>query len=1125
MAALTYGELVARGLAHRREGRAVDAVPCFRQAARLAPQAPDPRFHLGEALWQLGLLADAIAAWRDACSVAPSHPASYFALGEALLATGDAQGAAQVAKQLRALGTDTPRRAAIEAIAALMLAAGDSADVRATRTAAAAELVGAVRGEPTLASAALLGGALAAALDRLPPGAERDACIAAVVDAAAPVDAATVPPGLLALVCEHMPAQADREMLYTPSLQRGYLASDHDALRRIARAAADAMPALAGAFAQCYATLCMWAFAPPMPLKWPRRTAGARTRVVVLVDSRAGADADETALALAGLPNDVFALTLAAIGGSGNGSAIAATAQALRCAVLELPRAADAAVASGRRVASLDADVVVDLAGLGAPTGPLLAQRPARAHWTVASLAAPNSPPLVDWVAVDAAALCVELRRVQGAREAMPDAPLDAAATAAMWAEAVRTHQNGNRGRARELYAAVLAQQPGYAPAHYLMGIALRDDGDLRAAQAAFDAAVEADPGYVEARAAAARTAIDIRRPRLAASLCETGIARAPNHAGLWRALGLARLALRDGAGAAQAFSRALALAPADGETHYNHGVALQMHGNLAEAARAYQRALTFKPGLVAADFNLGVLFQAQGATDAAIAAYDEVLRADPHHVAAYRNRGEALLGAGRIDAWLANFARFEASCPTALPLAVQALEACAYLPDFGKLDRYLDGLRQEKFRAADELELVDALEQLLYLLHFHDVEPSTLHKFAQTYDEAARSVYGEPLPRPTERRPGRLRLGYLSADLRNHVQGKMVWQAVERHDRARFELCFYSLSAQEDAWTERFRSIADRYEVVASLDERSAARRLAADDLDLLVDLSTHTKGAKPGILALKPARVQITHVASAGSVGLSTIDYKLTDRYADLPENQPFQIERMLPMDGCVYPYRHIAPAVEHPFHRQGLGLAPRTIVIGAFVSALKLSRRCLALWRDVLARLPAARLAFSPLNPALRTLYARIAAAGGIPAGRLLFLPQGRTDEENQARYTVVDFVLDTMPNGGVNGTLEALDMGVPVVTLVGKRHGERTSYSILANLGVTHTLAHSGRDYVDIAVRLGRDPAFMGEVRAAIRVGLAGSPLTDMAGHTRNLERAYLAALARSDPAALAAAAPA
>jgi predicted O-linked N-acetylglucosamine transferase (SPINDLY family) len=222
----------------------------------------------------------------------------------------------------------------------------------------------------------------------------------------------------------------------------------------------------------------------------------------------------------------------------------------------------------------------------------------------------------------------------------------------------------------------------------------------------------------------------------------------------------------------------------------------------------------------------------------------------------------------------------------------------------------------------------------------------------------------------------------------------------------------------------------------------------------------ASREQGAKPGILAFKPARVQITHIANAD------------------------------------------------------------TVVIGAFASLLKLSRRCLTLWHQVLARIARAKVAFSPMAPVLRGQYLRLAAAAGIAPDRLLFLPEGRTEEENQARYTLLDFVLDPMPYGGVNGTLEALDMGVPVVTLLGRRHGERASYSILANLGVTETVAASDRECVEIAVRLAEDPAFMRDVRARIRTALAHSALTDMPAHTRNLERAYLAALEKKCPPALA-----
>ena len=1119
MSGLTYGQWLERGRTHQKEGRPVDAMLCFRQAARAEPRASDPRFHLGEVLWQLGLLPDAMVAWRDACAVDPQHPATHFALAEALLATGDAVGARDVATRVLSLAPENPRRAAIYATAQLSLVDGTSPAATAQRAAATITVADALRTEPSLLSVSSIAGPLAMTLDRLSRGVERDALVDQIVQiATSSGDPATMPTLLLALLCERLPPDTDFGSLFAHALERSYVAAEHDALRRIARVATNAESEIAPALAQCYASFCLWAFGSPMPLPWPRRTAGKRLRIVALVDDHPNATAVRLARTLASLPRNAFDVTLATLGTAALSPPMVAVPTDDNL-ILELPRAVDPR--SGQRVAALDPDVLIDLVGLVGPAGPLLAQRPARAVWTVSVLPLANVAPLVDRVVTDEVALQAALDEAHASLDPCTNATADAAATAALWVDAVRAHQQGERGTALAAYARVLAAQPDFAPAHYLRGVACRDDGDRDGARASFIAAVNAAPDYVEARIAAAESATETHEHQLAVTLCEEGLTRAPGEAGLLRALGLAHLARRDGAAAAAAFLRALMFAPTDGETHYNHGVALQMQGDLTEAARAYQRALVFRADFVAADFNLGVLFEQQGATDAAVAAFEHVLTADPRHVGAYRNLGEVLLAAGRIDAWLANFARFEANCPTALPLAVQALEACQYLPDFSKLEGYLNGLRQEQFRASDELELADALEQLLYLLLYFDVEPDMVFKFAQTYDATAKRVYGEPLPRAAERNPGPLRLGYLSGDLRDHVQGKMVWQAVQHHDRKRFELYFYSLSTQEDEWTARFRSVADRYHVIAPLTERAAAEQIAADDLDLLIDLSTHTKGASPGILAFKPARVQITHVASSGTLGLSTIDFKLTDHFADVTENQTFQLETLLPMDGCVYPYRRISPATEHPFRRDQLGIAADAVVIGAFVSGLKLSRRCLSLWRDVLARIPSAKLAFSPLNPAMRTLYVRLAAAGGIAASRLIFLPQGRNDAENQARYELVDFVLDPMPYGGVNGTLEALDMGVPVVTLVGKRHGERTSYSILANLGVTQTVAHSGRDYVEIAARLAEDAAFMHEVRAAIRAGLAHSTLTDMQVHTRNLERAYLSALAQRFPAALAA----
>jgi predicted O-linked N-acetylglucosamine transferase (SPINDLY family) len=1106
-------EWLARGRNHQWQHRPVDAMLCFRRAVREDPGAGNARFHLGEVLWRLGRQAEAIAVWRDATEVAPAFPAVRQALAEALITTGDVAGAKDAADALLAADPTDARARAITAVAELSITEGE---------AAARSVADLVTRRPELLAAPSIAAPLAQAIERRAdsPG------VIAILDAliGTPPDAARVaamPATLIALLMERLAvakhvAPTQRQPWVAAVLARPWAAHDHDALRRVALATAALAPDQHAGLAQHYAALCERAEHAEAPLGWPRRTRGEQLRVVVLVRDGDGAtDAARAQAVLNALPAARFAVVNAVIGVE---AATISAGQAARIALPPSPSSADA-----RRIAALDADAIVDLAGLTAPAGALLAQQPARTRLTIAGLRAPNVAPLIDRAFANEATLVADLEAMQSAIVNAGAATLDAAEMHALWERAVIAHRQGDRGAAREAYRQVLDAQPGFAPAHHLLGVALRDDGERDAARAEFGAALATAPGYTDARVDAIHAAVDAHDTAAAVALAvDAHAVTADPPPALLRALGSAALLARDGERAAAMFEAALAREPADGEMHYNHGVALQMQHRQADAARAYQRALAFRSDLVAADFNLGVIFTEQGNRDAAIAAFSNVIERNPRHVAAYKHLGELLFATGRIEAWRANFGRFEANCPDALPLAVQALEICQYHGEFERLEQYLDGLRRERFQVPDPHDLADSLEELLYLLLYFDVEPALSHRFSRTYETIARRVYGEPLP-AREREPGKLRVGYLSADLRNHVMGKMIWQAVRHHDRARFQLFFYSMSDERDDWTREFEALGDRFEVVAGLSERAAAERIAAADLDVLIDLSTHTKGARPGILALKPARVQITHVASAGTLGLSTIDFKLTDRFADVPEAQSSQIESLLPMDGCVYPYRHIEPAQSRRLRRETFGLAADAVVIGAFVSGLKLSRRCLTLWREVLLRVPKAHLAFSPLNPALAPLYARQAGAAGIDASRILFVPQGADDAENQARYAMIDFVLDPMPYGGVNGTLEALDAEVPVVTLVGRRHAERTSYSILANLGVLQTVAHSGREYVDIAVRLATDTAFMRDVRAAIRAGLVDSALTDMPAHTRSLEAAYLEALAQKAPDALAAAA--
>lgn len=680
-----------------------------------------------------------------------------------------------------------------------------------------------------------------------------------------------------------------------------------------------------------------------------------------------------------------------------------------------------------------------------------------------------------------------------------------------LFQQALRLHQANQLPEAEKLYRQVLEDQPEYAPAFYMLGMLLKAQGEMERARSCIDQAIRYAPHYADAWAARGRLDYAEGRYAEAVDAFRRVLEARPASIDVLNDLGLALNHLGQTKDAVEILRQAVTAKPNDVNSHFNLGTVFQKLGRVNEAVAEYSRAIMLQPDNSDAYFNLGVVLQEFGQGERAAGYYRRVLELQPENAPAYRALGEVFLAGGKVDLWLENFQQFERRCEPSLQLALYALEACQYLGVTKKGEHYFTGLLKEAYPPKDLNDLLDGLSQLLYLLLFFDVDERQMLHLYERYNQALKQAFPERTVLPIVRSPGKIRLGYLSADLRNHVMGKMMYQAISRHDRSRFEIYCYSTSHVQDEWTDRFAAASHKFVKLKALDSVAAANLIAQDELDILVDLSSHTQGASPGILAMKPARVQITHIASAGAVGCDAIDYKLTDHFADVPDSQNYLIETLLPMQGCVYPYRHIPPAQGHGYDRSKLGLPVNAVTLGAFVTLLKLSARCLALWRTVLERLPMAYLVFSPLSAEARPYYLKRVSEAGIDASRVVFIPAGADEAVNQARYSVVDVSLDPFPFGGVNGTLEALDMGVPVVTLCGKRHGERSSFSILKNLGVTETIAQSGREYVEIVARLAIDRLFYSAVKEKITAGLRQSELVDMDSQARYLEAAYIQAL--------------
>jgi len=374
MAAPDYAEWIGRGRTHQAEGRPIEAMLCFRQASRADAAQPDAYFHLGEVLWQLGLLADAISAWHEATRRAARFLAPVQALAEAMLATGNANGAREAADRVLTLAPGDGRAEFIAGVAAMMLEDEGRTAAAATRVSEALARGDGLVAIPTLA------GPLALACERVGDAAAKAGLLDRLVRiAVSRSPAAAMPAQLLALACERAAAEEAptggvelRAPLFAAACSRSYLRLEHEALRRIAHAATRAAPDAAPALARTYAQLCVREFAGAFPLVWPRRTAGDRLRVVALVAAAPTAEAGVVLDVLADLPRAEFDVAIAFLGkeaapGSPTGAGVPGHLPAIA-----LPPIPD--VNGAKRVAALDPDLIIDLAGLGAAAGPLLAQ-------------------------------------------------------------------------------------------------------------------------------------------------------------------------------------------------------------------------------------------------------------------------------------------------------------------------------------------------------------------------------------------------------------------------------------------------------------------------------------------------------------------------------------------------------------------------------------------------------------------------------------------------------------------------------------------------------------------------------------------------------------------------------
>mgnify|MGYP002712973232 CR=1 FL=1 len=556
---------------------------------------------------------------------------------------------------------------------------------------------------------------------------------------------------------------------------------------------------------------------------------------------------------------------------------------------------------------------------------------------------------------------------------------------------------------------------------------------------------------------------------------------------------------------------QALMLAPRLAAGHFNLGIALRSQGRLADARDAFRRATELQPNyseamdaLVHAHIalydwpaaarvlndivaiwprkaemrnNLGTVYQAMGRIGDAIASYEAALNINPRLAVALSSLGSAYQGRGDFEQAERCYRQCLAVAPGDLQARSNLLMLLNYLPDT-KADTVL----------AEHLEWGRVAEGRMQPLR----------------------------PIVPDRDPQRrVRVGYLSPDFCEHSVASFIEPVLRHHDRSRFEVWCYSNLPRPDETTLRLKAYADGWRDVDKLSDGEVANLIRNDQIDILVDLTGHTANSRLAVLAARPAPLQMTWIGYPNTTGLRAVDYRITDSIADPVGEESYFSEQLLRLPGSFLCYQP---------HCDALNVAPLPaavngyVTFGSFNNFSKINPGVLQLWAEVLKLLPDARLLLK--CPALTDadIRNRILAdlqGLGVGAERVELLGHTPTRQEHLALYAKVDIALDTFPYNGTTTTCEALWMGVPVLSLVGKRHAGRVGASLLNAAGLADWLADTPVSFMEIARARAADLSGLDHLRGMLRGQLADSTLCDAAGFVRGLENALYEAWVSPD----------
>lgn len=540
-------------------------------------------------------------------------------------------------------------------------------------------------------------------------------------------------------------------------------------------------------------------------------------------------------------------------------------------------------------------------------------------------------------------------------------------------------------------------------------------------------------------------------------------------------------------------------------------------YGQLEEAKSFFEQVNTISPSNADAIGGLAMIEARNGRYDAAIDACKHALEADPSASAIRSNLILALYKIGRKEEAI-NYSLMTASMESPGIAAVSAMTVAKMHGLFSAAEALLPFALKELAKLPKDLSLYSFSS-----LSFLSASPLNNEEMHAIHRQAACVIRRELLNRPFQEYSkafsslAKIRVGYLSSDFNNHVLGHFFRGIVNHRDRVRFEVYLYSNLAteKEDEVTQQYRAVVDHFSNVFDLSDLELAEKIHEDGIHILIEMNGHLgadSSPRLPVLAYKPAPVQIAYLNYPYSYGMYEMDYVISDPWLNGPDNAVYFDEKPLEMPDS---FATIGDYFEQEIADTPARIRNGFLTFGSLSNIYKLNSKTIALWSKVLLGVPGSRIYLNHPGYVLKVTRDSVIAEfnrHGVAEGRVSIVWERHPSGSHLRYYNEMDISLDTMPLTGGTTTIDSLWMAVPVITLVGKSHAQRLSYSILKNVGVNlnDCIALEEGEFVARAVELAMNSQHLDDLRALIPVAMRSGILCDAVNFTKQMESVYIKA---------------